>query len=166
MRSTESIKQMMLNLDSLAREIRQDSITFEDAVVMCSFDKETNNNHGIMFNKETGASRFQLQDLPVDVARVVDGMRVGEVSSPFTMRLDNGKTICAIIKLKSKVDAHKANIKDDYEVLKDIYQRKMGEDRTNEWIREKQKSIYVRLNGDAKREDFKYPGWVFYEDKK
>ncbi len=164
--STESIKQMMLNLDSLAREIRQDSITFEDAVVMCSFDKETNNNHGIMFNKETGASRFQLQDLPVDVARVVDGMRVGEVSSPFTMRLDNGKTICAIIKLKSKVDAHKANIKDDYEVLKDIYQRKMGEDRTNEWIREKQKSIYVRLNGDAKREDFKYPGWVFYEDKK
>ena len=42
----------------------------------------------------------------------------------------------------------------------------MGEDRTNEWIREKQKSIYVRLNGDAKREDFKYPGWVFYEDKK
>ena len=164
--STESIKQMMLNLDSLAREIRQDSITFEDAVVMCSFDKETNNNHGIMFNKETGASRFQLQDLPVDVARVVDGMTVGEVSSPFTMRLDNGKTICAIIKLKSKVDAHKANIKDDYEVLKDIYQRKMGEDRTNEWIREKQKSIYVRLNGDAKREDFKYPGWVFYEDKK
>lgn len=164
--STESIKQMMLNLDSLAREIRQDSITFEDAVVMCSFDKETNNNHGIMFNKETGASRFQLQDLPVDVARVVDGMAVGEVSSPFTMRLDNGKTICAIIKLKSKVDAHKANIKDDYEVLKDIYQKKMGEDRTNEWIREKQKSVYVRLNGDAKREDFKYPGWVFYEDKK
>lgn len=164
--STESIKQMMLNLDSLACEIRQDSITFEDAVVMCSFDKETNNNHGIMFNKETGASRFQLQDLPVDVARVVDGMAVGEVSSPFTMRLDNGKTICAIIKLKSKVDAHKANIKDDYEVLKDIYQNKMGEDRTNEWIREKQKSVYVRLNGEAKREDFKYPGWVFYEDKK
>lgn len=164
--SPSSIKQMMLNLDSLAREIRNDSITFEEAVVLCSFDKETNNNYGIMFNKETGASRFQLQDLPVDVARVVDRMKVGEVSSPFTMRLDNGKTICAIIKLKSKVDAHKANVKDDYETLKELYRNKKGEERTNEWIREKQKTIYVRLNGDAKKEDFNYPGWVFYEDKK
>lgn len=164
--SPSSIKQMMLNLDSLAREIRNDSITFEEAVVLCSFDKETNNNYGIMFNKETGASRFQLQDLPVDVARVVDRMKVGEVSSPFTMRLDNGKTICAIIKLKSKVDAHKANAKDDYETLKELYRNKKGEERTNEWIREKQKTIYVRLNGDAKKEDFNYPGWVFYEDKK
>ncbi len=164
--SPQSIKQMMLNLDSLAREIRNDSISFEEAVVLCSFDKETNNNYGIMYNKESGASRFQLQDLPVDVARVVDGMKVGEVSSPFTMRLDNGKTICAIIKLKSKVDAHKANVKDDYEILKELYRNRMGEERTNEWIREKQKSIYVRLNGEAKREDFNYPGWVFYEDQK
>lgn len=164
--STQSIKKMMLSLDSLACEIRKDSITFEDAVYMFSYDKETNNNYGIMYNKQTGASRFQLQDLPVDVARVIDGLEVGEVSSPFTMRLDNGKTICAIVKLKSKVDAHKANIKDDYEVLKEMYQNKLGEERTNEWIREKQKNVYVRLSGDAKKEDFKYPGWVFYEDKK
>ena len=164
--STQNIKTMMLNLDSLANEIRNDSISFEDAVAICSFDKETNNNYGIMYNKETGASRLQLQDLPVDVARVVEGMKVGEVSSPFTMRLDNGKIICAIVKLKSKIEAHKASVKDDYEVLKDMYKSKKGEERTNEWIREKQKSVYVRLNGDAKREDFKYPGWVFYESKK
>ena len=119
-----------------------------------------------MFNKQTGASRLQLQDLPVDVARVVDGLEVGEVSSPFTMRLDNGKIICAIVKLKTKIDAHKANVRDDYETLKEMYQTKMGEQRTNDWIREKQKSVYVSLSGDVKKEDFKYPGWVFYEDKK
>lgn len=164
--SAQNIKTMMLSLDSLAREIRKDSITFEDAVAVCSFDKETNNNHGIMYNKQTGASRLQLQDLPVDVARVVDGMKVGEVSSPFTMRLDNGKTICAIVKLKSKIEAHKASVKDDYEVLKEMYKAKMGEERIAEWIREKQRNVYVRLNGNAKKEDFKYPGWVFYEDKK
>lgn len=164
--SSQSIKKMMLSLDSLAREIRKDSISFEEAVAACSFDQETNNNYGIMYNKKTGASRFQLQDLPVDVARVVDGLDVGEISSPFTMKLDNGKTICAIVKLKSRIDAHKANVKDDYETLKEMYMNKLGEQRTNEWIREKQRGVYVRLSGDAKKEDFKYPGWVFYEDKK
>ena len=119
-----------------------------------------------MYNKETGSSRFQLHELPVDVARVVDGLKVGEVSPSFTMLLDNGKTICAIVKLRAKIEAHKANIKDDYEILQDLYKNKLSEERTAEWIREKQKTTYVRLNGDAKTEDFKFKGWVFYDDKK
>lgn len=164
--SSANIKEMMLALDTIADRIKSDSITFEDAVTMYSADKETYNNYGILFNKETGASRFQMQDLPVDVARVVDGMQVGEVSSPFTMRLDNGKVVCAVVKLKSKIDAHKANIKDDYEILKEAYTNKLSDERTNEWIREKQKKTFVRLNGDAKIEDFKFPGWIFYDDKK
>ncbi len=164
--SSANIKGMMLSLDTIADRIKSDSITFEDAVTRYSADKETYNNYGILFNKETGASRFQMQDLPVDVARVVDGMQVGEVSSPFTMRLDNGKVVCAVVKLKSKIDAHKANIKDDYEILKEAYTNKLSDERTNEWIREKQKKTFVRLNGDAKIEDFKFPGWIFYDDKK
>lgn len=164
--STDNIKKMLLTLDSLANDIRNDSLTFEDAVLMCSFDKETNNNYGIMYNKETSSSRFELQDLPVDVARVIDNMKVGEISSPFTMMLDNGKTVCAIVKLRNRIDAHKASVKDDYEALKELYLQKLGEERTLEWIREKQKTTYVRLNGDVKRENFKYPDWIFYEDKK
>lgn len=164
--SSENIKTMMLELDSVANDIKNDSLSFEDAVLMCSFDKETNNNYGIMYNKETGASRFGLQDLPVDVARVIEGLNVGDISHPFTMQLDNGKTICAIVKLKNKTEAHKATLKDDYETLKELYTNKLSEERTDEWIRDKQKNTYVRLLGNAKREDFKYPGWVFYDDKK
>lgn len=164
--SSVNIKTMLASLDSIATDIRNDSVTFEEAVLACSFDKDTHNNYGIMYNKETGSSRFQLHELPVDVARVVDGLKVGEVSPSFTMLLDNGKTICAIVKLRAKIEAHKANIKDDYEILQDLYKNKLSEERTAEWIREKQKTTYVRLNGDAKTEDFKFKGWVFYDDKK
>ena len=157
---------MMSTLDSIANDIKNDSVTFEDAVLACSYDKDTHNNYGIMYNKETGSSRFQLHELPVDVARVVDRMAVGEVSSPFTLMLDNGKTVCAIVKLKTKIDAHKANVKDDYEILQELYKNKLSEERTAEWIREKQRTTYVRLNGDAKPEDFKFKGWVFYDDNK
>lgn len=164
--SALNIRTMMATLDSIAADIKNDTISFEDAVLACSYDKETHNNYGIMYNKETGSSRFQLHELPVDVARAVDGMEVGEISSPFTMMLDNGKTVCAIVKLKSRIDAHKANVKDDYEILQELYKNKLSEERIAEWILEKQKTTYVRLNGDAKTEDFKFKGWVFYDDKK
>ena len=119
-----------------------------------------------MVNRATSSSRFQMQDLPVDVARVVDGMQVGEVSSPFTMRLPDDRVVCAIVKLKARIDGHKANLRDDYEVLRELYLAKMSEEKIMNWIKEKQKTTYVRITGDNRDCEFKYPGWVFYEDNK
>ena len=87
------------------------------------------------------------------------------MSQPFTWTLENGKTVCAIAKLKEKVDAHTATMKDDYEVLKAMYQAKLSDERIQEWIKEKQRVTYVRINADYRNYEFKYPGWIFYEDK-
>ncbi len=162
--SNENIKSMMVRLDTIANDIRNDSISFEMAAQLVSDDKDTRNNYGIMFNRETASSRFEMQALPVDVARVVDGMNVGEISTPFIMRLHGDKIVCAIVKLKARIDGHKANLKDDYEALKELYTATMSEKKVAEWIREKQKSTYVRVNRDSRDCEFKYSGWVFYED--
>lgn len=164
--SSENIKDMMLKLDTIANDIRKDTISFELAAQLISDDKDTRNNHGLMINGETASSRFQMQDLPVDVARVVDGMKVGEISSPFTMRLKDGRVVCAIVKLKARIDGHKANLRDDYEVLRQLYLAKMSEEKIMTWIKEKQKTTYVRINKDNRDCEFKYPGWVFYEENK
>ena len=164
--SSENIKYMMLKLDTIANDIRKDTISFELAAQLISDDKDTRNNHGLMINGETSSSRFQMQDLPVDVARIVDGMEVGEVSSPFTMRLRDDRVVCAIVKLKARIEGHKANLRDDYEILRQLYLAKMSEDKIMNWIKEKQKTTYVRINKDSRDCEFKYPGWVFYEDKK
>lgn len=164
--SNDNIKTMMTRLDTIAHDIRNDSVTFEIAAQLVSDDKETRNNHGVMFNKMTASSRFEMQDLPVDVARVVDYMKVGEISAPFTMRMHGDKIVCAIVKLKNRIEGHKANLKDDYETLKDLYTAKMSEKKVSEWIREKQRTTYVRVNKESRDCEFKYPGWVFYEDNK
>lgn len=164
--SNDNIKTMMTRLDTIAHDIRNDSVTFEIAAQLVSDDKETRNNHGVMFNKMTASSRFEMQDLPVDVARVVDYMKVGEISAPFTMRMHGDKIVCAIVKLKNRIEGHKANLKDDYETLKDLYTAKMSEKKVSEWIREKQRTTYVRVNKENRDCEFKYPGWVFYEDNK
>ena len=162
--STENIKKMLLRLDSIATDIRDAKFTFEECAEVISHDKETCKNYGIMYNKETASSHFKLDELPVDVARVIDGLEVGEISQPFTWMLDNGKTVCAIVKLRSKTEAHVATINDDYEALQYMYQAKLSDERIQEWIKEKQKNTYVRINRDSRECEFIYPHWNFYEE--
>lgn len=164
-KSSKNIKEMLLRLDSVVTGIHAGEITFEDAVGLYSEDKDTRNNYGIMYNRESASPRFSIDQLPADVARVIDGLKPGDLSQPFTMTLDNGKTVCAVVKLKAKVEAHTATLKDDYEVLKSLYKAKLSDERINSWIKEKQKITYVRINSENKDCEFKYPGWIFYEDK-
>ncbi|MBR3915942.1 MAG: peptidylprolyl isomerase [Bacteroidaceae bacterium] len=164
-RSSENIKKMLVRLDSISNGIKAGEISFNDAVTMFSEDKDTRNNYGVLYNRQNASSRFGLDELPADVARVVDGLKPGEVSQPFTWLLDNGKTVCAVVKVKSKIEAHTATIKDDYERLKAIYQAKLSSERIQEWIKEKQRVTYVRINTDNRDCEFKYPGWIFYEEK-
>ena len=56
-------------------------------------------------------------------------------------------------------------MKDDYEILKGMYQAKLSDERIEEWIREKQRVTYVRINPESRNCEFKYPGWIFYEEK-
>lgn len=164
-RSNDNIRNMLLSLDSIAVDIRAGEISFEDAVMQYSDDKDTRNNYGIMYNRSSASSRFGLDELPVDVARVIDGLEVGEVSQPFTLMLNNGNTVCAIVKVKSRTDAHRATLQEDYETLRYLYEARLGEERIQEWIRDKQQNTYVRINRDAHSCEFKYPGWVFYNEE-
>jgi peptidyl-prolyl cis-trans isomerase SurA len=105
-------------------------------------------------------SRFKMADLPSEIARMVEGMEVGEISKPFQMLDKTGKTQCAVIKLKSRIPAHTATITEDFQILKQIVQEKRSEEFIDKWIREKQRTTYVRINPDWQQCEFKYPGWV------
>ena len=153
----------IMRLDSVAKDIRNAKFSFDEAASYISHDKDTRNNHGLMANPRSGTARFEMQDLAQvsqEVAKTVEGLNVGEVSEPFTMINAKGKEICAIVKLKARIDGHKATITEDYQRLKSIVQAKLGEEKLQKWIKEKQKSTYVRINEDWVKCDFKYPGWV------
>lgn len=73
---------------------------------------------------------------------------------------EKGKEVCAIVRLKSRIDGHKATITDDYQQLKELVLSKIRAKKLDEWIRNKQKNTYVRINDNWKKCDFKYPGWI------
>ena len=147
-------------LDSIADQIRNERMKFEDAVIIYSGDKNTRNNFGLMANPKTGTSRFELQDLPQEVAKVAYNLKTGEISNPFVMINSSGKEVFAIAKLKSSSKAHKANMTDDYLELKNLYQQKKSYEKLHEWIKIKQKGIYIRIDEKWQNCDFQFPGWV------
>ena len=148
-------------LDSIADDIRNGKFTFEEAASVLSQDKDTRNNHGLLPNPQTNTSKFEMQELPPEIAKVVDKMKVGEISEAFTMiPQKTGKEECVIVKLKSRINGHKATISEDYQNLKEIVLEKRRDEMLDKWIREKQKHTYVRINENWKNCTFKYPGWV------
>ena len=160
--SQEATDSMRVRLDSVACDIRDGKIPFEQAASYMSDDKDTRNNHGLMsYNSEEGrTSRFKMKDLPTEVARQVEKMKVGDVSDAFNMINEKGKTVCAIIKLKSRTDAHRATITEDYQVLKNVVLAKQREEYLHNWVVNKIKNTYVRMKDRYKNCDFEYEGWV------
>ncbi|MGM9704625.1 MAG: peptidylprolyl isomerase [Prevotella sp.] len=160
--SQEAISEMKLKLDTLATDIRSAKYTFEEAATFVSDDKDTRNNHGLMsYISDNGrTSRFQMKDLPVEVARQVEKMQVGDISQPFDMINDMGKTVCAIVKLKSRTPAHRATITEDYQVLKKVVLMHERSTFLHNWVVEKIKNTYIRVNDRYRNCQFEYQGWI------
>ena len=148
-------------LDSIRALIQADSLVFEAAVARYSQDKNTVMSGGLMTNPNTGASKFEYQDLPAEIARQIYTMKEGDVSMPFTM-IDRAKNkeVCAIVKLKNKRDAHKANLEDDFQVIRNMLIQKLNAETIEQWIRSKQQEIYVSIDPAWQGCDFQYPNWV------
>ena len=160
--SQESIDKSLMRLDSIRSDIMAGKFSFEAGASMISDDKDTRNNNGLMSNATQNGrtSKFQLQDLPSEVARAVDTLKVGDISAPFQMINDRGKTVCVIAKLKSRVEGHKATITEDFQVMKDVVLEKRREEKLHEWVVGKIKSTYVRVNDRYKDCQFEYQGWI------
>lgn len=173
--SDEAIEKSLARLDTLASDIIADRLpqvlkghieaehfTFEDAVSFASDDKDTRNNQGLMslLTENGRTSRFRMQDLPSEVARVVDTMQVGQISRPFQMINDRGKTVCAIAKLKNRTEGHKATITEDFQVMKGVVMNKRRQDILHDWVVSKIKSTYVLINPQYRNCSFEYEGWI------
>ncbi|MBR4644244.1 MAG: peptidylprolyl isomerase [Bacteroidaceae bacterium] len=165
----EDVDTAMAHLDSIAEHIREEKISFEDAVRLASDDKDTRNNRGILSNikieggDQVTTTKFEMGELSAlssELARVVNTMEVGEISKPFTMVNSKGKTVCAIVKLKSRINSHRASISEDFQVLKAEVEESKSEKVILDWIKEKQRTTYIRINPDWRDCEFQYPGWI------
>ena len=158
------IEKGIARLDSIANDIRANKFTFDAAALALSDDKDTRNNHGLMANVDqqngTVSPRFEMQDLPADVAKVVDTLSVGQISRAFRMTNDKGQEVCAVVMLKNRIEGHPANMTEDFQTLRDVVVNKRKEEKIEQWIKDKIKTTYVRISPDWRNCKFHYEGWV------
>ncbi|MFT3740284.1 MAG: peptidylprolyl isomerase [Breznakibacter sp.] len=158
--STKSREQAIARIDSIAALINENKVTFEEAALRFSMDKDTRANGGLMVNEaNNNSAKFALNDLEPEIIKAMQNLNEGDVSKPFLMKDKNGKDVYRIVQLKRKTDPHKANLKDDYQLLQDILIIRKKEDTMKNWIREKQKSTYISLDKSWVNCEFEYPEW-------
>lgn len=152
----------MARLDSVRTDIvDKKMLTFEEAVKLVSQDKDTRMSNGVMVNAETGTTRFEMSQLPQEVAIAVSSLQPGEISKPFIMRNPKSdREVIAIVRLTSRLDAHQANLADDYQTIKDMYENARSQEIVDEWLEKKIKDTYVRIEDGWRGCDFRHKGWI------
>jgi len=169
--SKDEIDYAILQLDSLRSGIVDEKITFGQAAHYFSADKDTRNNKGLMVNTPNlnyqyqsinkGTSRFEMSELPPEIAKTVNTMAVGEISKPFSMiNTKTNREIVAIVRLKSRIEQHKANLSDDFQAIRAKVEEQKKLEIHNNWIAKKQKETYIRINDNWKNCDFERDGWI------
>ncbi|MDR0413363.1 MAG: peptidyl-prolyl cis-trans isomerase, partial [Dysgonamonadaceae bacterium] len=111
-------------------------------------------------SERNGTSRFEMAELPTEIGKVVYGMQVGDISKPFTMINSKQKEVVAIVKLKARIDGHKASLADDYQALKTMVEQEKQQRILEKWLAKKQKDTYIRINEKWRNCDFQTKGWL------
>jgi peptidyl-prolyl cis-trans isomerase SurA len=146
--------------DSIVRLIRLDSLKFETAASRFSQDEDTKVNGGQVVNLNRGGARWKMEEFNPTESRIIDNLKIGEISDPFETIDNKGKAAFKIIWLKSRTNPHRGNLKDDYNVFKSralqIEQNRV----INEWIEEKIKTTFIRLADVYAQCPFMVKGWT------
>lgn len=158
--SPEAMKKAFSQIDSIADFIRKGSFKFDEAALRYSYDKNSRNNGGVVINPETSEAKWKLSELDPDVSKVIAKMNINEISKPFQTLDDKQRPVYKIVKLINKTTAHKANLRDDYVELSNMYMSTKKEKTLDKWIRDKQTGTYVHIDDTYVNCNFKYQGWM------
>ncbi|MCW0482105.1 peptidylprolyl isomerase [Gaoshiqia sediminis] len=156
----EALEQAGERLDSLASSIRRGTLTFEDAAIRFSADKNSRNGGGIAINPYTMSSKWKKEELEPDISKVLDKLNENEISDPFRTMDDKQRTVFKIVKLISRSKEHKANLQEDYQLLSELYLEKKREEALNKWISERQSKTYIHLDDTYVNCNFRFQGWI------
>lgn len=160
----EALEKAHNELDSVAKLIRDGDMTFEEACKKFS-DEDSKSNGGYMTNPATGSNRIGMADLQElesyfpefkNLAFVISRLGVGEVSDPVPMTTNENKDAFRLVMVKKKIEAHKANLKDDYNLIQGWALNMKQQEVIGKWVGEKASKAYIRLDKNFADCEFYY----------
>lgn len=157
--SSEILSRTVKRLDSIKALIGADSLTFEDACLKYSDDKDTRLNGGFAVNPQTGGTTLDKETMmPVDYYAIKE-LKVGEMSAPFESRDRLGNVVIKVIRLERVIPSHKMNLNEDYALVQSMAKQQKERKVFDDWVEKKQSNMYIWLDSRYADCPFKYTFW-------
>lgn len=149
---------MQPNADDKAEEMVRDSLTvyrerilkleipFDAAVLLYSQDKDTRLSAGVLMNPESGDTHFDLTRMDPELYAKVSNLKEGEISDVFMDETRQGLKMYKILLLKSRTEAHTADLAKDYVKIMELALQKKKTEQIEKWSEEKISDTYVNIN--------------------
>ena len=116
-----SLKTRSLNWLELREQIQNGDITFRQAAIEHSQDEATATMGGRIVDQNTGSRLLPLNQLEPSLYRIALLLTEGDISEPksFTKPGSDAKSF-RIVRMDRMIQEHRANLKEDYERIKNI----------------------------------------------
>ena len=76
----------------------------------------------------------------------VEKLTVDDISSPILIKMPDETQAYQILKLNKKIEAHPANLIDDFSMIKDLAQNIKKQDKLINWIQKTINKTYIKIN--------------------
>ena len=154
--SDDDLNKVRLKMDSIRMLVLSGVKTFEQLAFELSEDESTRFNSGLMMNPNSGDSKWEVNQMDKSLFLGVDGLDAGQISEPFLLRSGDGKEGFRMVKVLSKTEPHRANLRDDYTRIQGMAMGEKRQETMSKWIKEKLEGTSVRINVNWVECDFKY----------
>ncbi len=150
--SIQAVNRTSQRMDSCYRMLKMNELTWEQAVARFSNDASTKQNKGIITNPKNASQMWDMSDLnEIDqqIYLLTDAMEEGDVTQPnLYMDFMTREQGIRIVRLMKRVPAHKANLNDDYALIKQAAESDKRTRILNKWVDSKLGNAYIRIDSE------------------
>jgi peptidyl-prolyl cis-trans isomerase SurA len=157
--TAEEKKEAFARIDSILLLIKSDSLTFEQAAMLYSDDKDSKLNGGQVVNPRGGA-RWKTDEMDSRDYSIIKNMNAGELSAAYESLDTKGKPVIKVLLLKKRTNPHVANPEDDFNKLKEMAAQKKQIEIVNKWVEEKIQTTFIRIDPEYRNCKFTIKGWL------
>ncbi|MEE9361303.1 MAG: peptidylprolyl isomerase [Cellulophaga sp.] len=153
--SQKAIKEARQELDSIRKKIMDGEVSFADAALNFSDEKETKFDGGLLRNPIDFGFRFELTNMNSTLYNQVRNLKNDEISYPIAHEDDRGgATKYKIIRVTNRYDEHVADFSQDYLKIQGLALTEKKYNAIKKWMKEHIEEAYISVNKNNKDCDF------------
>ena len=152
--TNDAINYAKEKLEKVRKAIVDGSISFADAAVEASDEKETKFDGGQLRNPETQDYNFELTKMDPELYAQIQNLKDNEVSPVYKDQDRVHPIKFKIMTVTQRVNEHEADFAKDYLKIKSLALQEIQLNTISAWQEDKIMDTYIKINGDLRSCDF------------